>query len=169
MWWRINMAVTLVLEDGTGLTNSTSYVSIAEFKAYWTQNGVDYTSETDDTIALWVNSGSTFADSYFCYGGIIANMDQALEVPRTGWYDSRGNSIDNSVPTQLKNAVCEFAGIRQATRDTTETTGIKSKSAGPISVTYSSGSIGERVKYTSANKYMRGLLCANSGMMALPR
>jgi len=163
------MSVTLVLEDGTGLTNSTSYVSIAEFKAYWTQNGVDYTSETDDTISLWVNSATTFADSYFCYGGVVANADQALEVPRSGWYDSRGNSLDNTVPIQLKNAVCELAGIRQANRDTTDTTGIKSKSAGPVSVTYSSASIGARVKYTTADAYMKGLLCSGGAMLALPR
>ena len=163
------MSVTLVLEDGTGLTNSTSYVSIAEFKTYWTQNGVDYTGETDDTIALWVNSATLFADGYYCYGGVVASQEQALEVPRTGWYDQRGNSLDNSVPTQLKNAVCELAGIRQAERATTESTGIKSKSAGPISVTYGSSTMGARIKYTGADAYMKGLLCQGGVMLALPR
>ena len=163
------MAITIILEDGTGLTNSTSYVSIAEFKAYWTQNGVDYTAETDDTIALWVNNATKYADDYYCYGGSVANDDQALLVPRIGWYDARGNSLDDSVPTQLKNAVCEIAGIRKTTRATTETTGIKSKTVGPMSVTYGSASIGARVTYTGANACMKGLLCSGGGMTALPR
>ena len=163
------MAVTIIVEDGTGKSDATSYVSIAEFKAYWTQNGVDYTGETDDNIALWVNNATRYADDYYCYGGRIANDDQALLVPRIGWYDSRGNSLDNTVPTQLKNAVCEIAGIRQTERASTETTGIKSKKAGPISVTYSDASVGARIKYTGADAYMKGLLCSGGGMTALPR
>ena len=164
------MAVNIIVEDGTGKSGATSYVSIAEFKAYWNQKGVTtYDSTADDTLAVWLNEATLLADSYFCYGGVIYSTEQALQVPRLNWYDRNGNSLDGTVPTQLKNAISELAAERQGTTVTKETDGIKRKTVGPLTVEYRGGG-GSSVSYPSADIYMIGLLCSvSSGSIALPR
>lgn len=156
------MAITIVVEDGTGKTDSTSYVSIADFKTYWTQHGTDYTSESDDTIALWLNEATFYADSYYCWCGSITNEDQALQWPRTGMYDRNGYSIDDDViPMYLQYAICELAGTRQGTSETIVTAGVKSKSVGPLSVEYTGGG-GETKTYVQANNYLASFICDNA-------
>lgn len=154
------MAVEFVVEDGTGLTNSTSYVSVAEFQQYWENRGTVYSSES--SIQKWLNEATAYADLTYCWGGTIADDDQALLVPRIGWADVYGRDLDDSVPTYLKNGVCELAAARQGVDpEASSTVGVASKSYGPVSVSYRGGSNGQSVKYPTAEKWF--------GMMMLCR
>jgi len=127
------MAVNIIVEDGTGKTDATSYVSIAEFKTYWTQKGITHT-EDDDTIAVWLNSATQYADYLVRWGGDIYSYDQALQIPRINWVDMSGRILED-VPTQVKNGVCELAQLLQGDTITNDQ-GIASESYGGISVTY---------------------------------
>ena len=163
------MPITIVVEDGTGKTNATSYVSVAEFEAYWTARGVDYTTTpSDDTIAIWLNNATAYADSFYKWGGIIATDAQALSIPRVNWYDKDGRRLDMIVPSFIKNGICELAAIRQSDNfETTTSEGVKSESYGPVSVTYTSDSGSAKVTYTTAMSWFkRGL--APVGLRAIP-
>ena len=119
------MAIEFVVEDGTGLSTSTSYVSLAEFRQYWENKGVDYSSAggtTDASIQAWLNEATQYADVTVCWGGILSDEDQALAIPRTSWVDIYGRDVDDSVPDYLKNGICELAGKRQGTDPETSTT-----------------------------------------------
>jgi len=161
------MAITIVVEDGTGLTNATSYVSIAEFKAYWAERGITRT-ESDDTIAIWLNLASQFADAHYDWDGQIASDEQALLIPRVNWCDKQGRDLDDSVPGFIKNGVCELAAIRQSDNfETTSTTGVKSESYGPVSIAYSGDSGSSKVLYTTATQYFKQGL-APIGLRVIP-
>lgn len=155
------MAISFIVEDGTGLTNSTSYVSVAEFYQYWENKGVDYT-DTDTyptaTIQAWLNDATAYADLTKHWAGAISDEDQALAVPRTGWSDCYGRDVDDSVPTYLKNGVCELAGSRQGTDpESTAEYGVASHRYGPVSVTYRGGANGQSVTYPTADRWFAKL------------
>ena len=153
------MAIQFVVEDGTGLTNSTSYVSVAEFIQYWENRGTTYSSES--SIQKWLIEDTAYADLTYCWGGNIADDDQALDVPRVGWADVYGRDLDDSVPTYLKNGVCELAAARQgADPESSSDVGVASETYGPVSVSYRSGTNGQTVTYPTAVKWFgKMLLC----------
>jgi hypothetical protein len=106
------MAIIFILEDGTGKTDSTTYVSVAEFRQYFENRGKTFT-EIDADIEPWLNEATTYADCNYQWSGVIFDEDQALEVPRSYWYNSRGVDISETVPLELKNGVSELAFARQ--------------------------------------------------------
>ena len=162
------MAIIFVVEDGTGLTNSTSYVSVAEFVQYWENKGTDYSATAEATAQAWLNEATDYADNTYCWGGSLGDEDQALAVPRDGWNDVYGRDLDDSVPTFLKNGVAELAGIRQgADPESSVSVGVSSESYGPVSVSYKGSSPGTTVKYTTAEKWF-GKLQLCGGLRAWP-
>lgn len=104
---------TLIVEDGTGLSTSNSYVSVLEADAYfdthpyyadaWADMGLP-----DKERALI--SATMQLDSLVHWYGYITNSTQALDWPRTGVYDNEGRLIaSNVIPTQVKYATMEMA------------------------------------------------------------
>lgn len=127
--------MTLVVEDGTGLPNSESYVSEVTFKAYSDARGFNYSTYTDTQIEQACRRGAQFVDSYrFRFSGFRTNRHaQAMEWPRVGaayntdtpgraqmpdlighfdeGYHSYGLGYDyvpsNVIPVEVMNAQCE--------------------------------------------------------------
>jgi len=168
------MSLSVIVENGSGLSNSTTYVSVQEFRDYWTQRGIDYSSTlyADSTIGIWLNEATDYADQYYCYNGIKrikTEATQALEVPRDSWYDKDGYSLDVTVPDGLKNAIYTLSSERKGVdSNTISETGIANKKIGPVSVSYTNG--GEtKTKYIKANNYMKGLLEKTSGNLCLSK
>jgi hypothetical protein len=165
------MAVQFVVEDGTGLSTSTSYVELAEFRQYWENKGVDYSvvgGTTDAQVQVWLNEATAYTDLTYCWPGALVDEDQALAVPRTGWVDVYGRDLDDSVPTYLKNGVCELAGTRQGTDpEAVSEVGVSSQSYGPVSVSYSGGRNGQTITYPTASKWF-GKMQQCGGLRAWP-
>lgn len=104
-----------VVEDGTGLDNSTSYVDIAfadDFKPDWAGTGK---SSSQKEAALM--EGTAYIDSMYGYQfkGQPLVSDQNLEFPRSYAYNRYGNQIEG-VPRDLKRACVLYA--QQALNDT---------------------------------------------------
>ena len=140
------MAIQFEVENGTGKSDATSYVSVAEFEQYWLNKGVDYTgaSYPDTTIQAWLNIATEYIDEHYAFYGYATDYDtQALQWPRTGLRDNKGNLIDgDDIPTELKNAVFRMA--REAISGTVDleakrAEGVQSKRIGPVSITYKTG------------------------------
>lgn len=160
------MAIEFVVEDGTGLSTSTSYVSVAEFVQYWENKGTDYSATSEAIVQAWLNEATAYADLSKCWGGTISDDDQALLIPRTGWNDVYGRDLDDSVPTFLKNGVCELAGKRRGVDpESSVATGISSKSFGGISVSYKGN--GAETKYPTADKWFSKMM-GGGGLKAWP-
>lgn len=165
------MAIEFVVEDGTGLETSTSYVSLAEFRQYWENRGVDYSlagGTTDSMIQVWLNEATAYADITYHWGGFLYDEDQALAIPRTSWVDVYGRDIDESVPDPLKNGICELAAKRQGVDpEASLDVGLSSQSYGPVSVSYKGSSGKKIVSYPTADKWFN-LLLMDSGLRNWP-
>lgn len=79
------MASTLVVEDGTGLANASSYTSAADLKAYATARGVDLGNDDAivDQLAIKAMDYIEANRSYFAGWRAFPNT-QRLEWPREG-------------------------------------------------------------------------------------
>lgn len=104
---------TLVVEDGTGLTNANSYVTIAESIDFLSLNvnSAAYWEDLDDEIKIQVLiMASSYLDQYVDWYGNKTVETSGLRWPRENVKDLDGILIaDNIVPTQVKRATCDFA------------------------------------------------------------
>lgn len=96
--------VNLVVEDGTGLPDSNSYISIAEAKEYATNRGIDL--GTDDTIAANLILAADYMETTGPYKGVMVNSMQALSFPRTE-ITYRGEDFEG-VPPSVKKAQAQL-------------------------------------------------------------
>lgn len=161
--------MALVLVSTPGASNANSYEEVAEADEYfdarlplatpWGESDVDKeillvmgTRSLDamfrGTRVLVPASGSTAA--YYlvrrAWTGQPSTTTQRLAWPRTGMFDGNGNAIDPAViPTELKEALAEYAGqlsLKDRTLDNAVAVGgIKSVSAGSVSVSFRDGAI----------------------------
>ena len=51
------MSIQFVVEDGTGKSTATAYITVAEFKQYWENRGRTFT-QNDATIQSWINQAT---------------------------------------------------------------------------------------------------------------
>lgn len=110
--------MAFVLETGAGLTNSTSYSSVAEADAYFADRGTPAawsaasTAEKEEALV----DGAQYIDLKYIFKGSRVNRDQAMEFPRVGVRD-RGWVLDSdSIPERLKQANAE-AGLLALSED----------------------------------------------------
>ena len=106
------MAFSFVVEDGTGLSTATSYISTSfaddyfEIDTFTTVWGALSTAEKEGRLA-WA---TRLLDQKVKWKGYRTTTTQALAWPRTGVYTREGEAIaSDEIPTQLKEAVCEMA------------------------------------------------------------
>lgn len=104
--------MTLIVEDGSGKTDSESYASVAEADTYHTNFG--NTGWTGTTIAKEValRNATQFLDTEYhrLWKGARVDDDQALDWPRAFIQDEDGFAIESDiVPVKLKNAAIELA------------------------------------------------------------
>lgn len=104
--------MAIIVEDGTGLANANSFISVAGADAYWAEV---------TTPALW-NAANTAAkeaalvqatrymEKRFAtrYKGTRASSAQALAFPRTGLYDETGKAL-TGLPVSIARACAEYA------------------------------------------------------------
>ena len=112
----------LVVEDGTGLDDANTYVSIADGDTYHGLFGNEvWTDATDDEKATALVNATQYVDFRWRFLGCPAYpatatvLGQALQWPRDNGqggslYDNRGNEIPpDTLPFQVVNATLEYA------------------------------------------------------------
>lgn len=136
--------MALVLDATPGGVSANSYATVAEADTYHESRlyVTDWTGATtpDKTAALVM--ATRLLDQMYEWAEWSSSTTQALQWPRNGMLDflELSNIPSTDIPVQLKNATSEFArqllvGDRSADDDV-ETKGIKSLSAGPVSLTF---------------------------------
>jgi hypothetical protein len=134
--------MALTVEDNTGLAAADSYVSVAEFRAYATNRGIEAVGDlSDDEAEQKLRQGFDYVNSQWRYTSVPKTNDQAGEFPRVDLSDGMGR-VFNTVPNRVKQAQCAAAieAISGPLFVTAERGGkVKSESVGPISVTYEDG------------------------------
>lgn len=108
---------TIIVEDGTGLVNSNSYVTLAEADTYFTDTGNAGWAGSDDFKNQNLINATTAMDATYGLRYISWLRDpvtQALLWPREQVWDRHSRRIvQQSVPQVLKNAQFEMALLAQ--------------------------------------------------------
>ena len=137
--------MTLIVEDGSGKSDSESYISVADASSYHTARGnTAWAALATDALreAALRRATDYMRQAYRSRGqGYKVNEDQALDWPR---YDVEveGYAIDSDiVPTEVKNACAELA-LRASAADLNPdlTQGVAREKVGQIEVEYDKAS-----------------------------
>jgi hypothetical protein len=137
--------MALIVEDGSGKSDSESYISVADASSYHTARGnTAWAALATDALreAALRRATDYMRQAYRSrWQGYKVNEDQALDWPR---YDVEveGYAIDSDiVPTEIKNACAELA-LRASAADLNPdlTQGVLSEQVGSIQVTYDKAS-----------------------------
>lgn len=136
--------MSLEVEDGTGKSNSESYISVADATAYHTARGnAAWALLTTAQMEAAARKATDYMRQVYRsrWKGYKVNENQALDWPR---YDVEveGYAVDSDiVPTEVKNACAELA-LRASAADLNPdlTQGVLSEQVGSIQVTYDKAS-----------------------------
>lgn len=103
--------VNLIVEDGSGISDSNSYCDLDFALEYCINHG--YTSwidMTEDEQKVYLIKGTSFVDNFYEWKGYKRTSVQSLEFPRNGLIDNNRTEI-LGIPNNLKKAVIEAAFI----------------------------------------------------------
>lgn len=130
--------IQFVVETGTGKTDATSYITVAEFKQYWENRGRSFT-QADVVLQSWINQATEYIDYTFQFKGCKVSDDQSLQFPRYGVIKFNGILIDSDiVPVQIKNSTAYIAcQVGDSINLNPLQTNIRSETYGPVSKSYS--------------------------------
>jgi uncharacterized protein YbdZ (MbtH family) len=115
--------MAFLVEDGTGLENSNSYVSVADADIYATdRNKTDWIALTNEQKQFSLINSTDYIDKNYDWIGDKNTREQALKWPRSNAVDSEGFDIDNDiVPKEVANATIEAAFLDSEGTDLNET------------------------------------------------
>ena len=154
--------MSLIVEDGTGLSNSESYCSETFADTYHENRGnSDWLLVVDKEAALRKATEYMLQVYRFKWTGYRAVSTQALDWPRSMVYlndYAEEVSISSTiVPTEVKNACAELAlktyTDTQLLADMTDN--VVKEIIGPITVQYSDSSADKYKSYSAVNSMLR--------------
>lgn len=104
------MAVTLIVEDGTGRSDANAIVSLAAFKTYCDDRGKDYSAYSDPLLNEAIIRASAFmVNAYVWQGQKINRRLQAMPFPRYAVTDREGWPVlPTEIPREYTDACCEI-------------------------------------------------------------
>lgn len=140
--------MSLIVEDGSGLSTAESYLSVADCGTYHTNRGNAAWTGTDPLKEIALRKATQYLDAVYgrSFQGARVTVTQALAFPRydvelDGWV-----ILSTTIPQRLKDATAELA-VRALTedlladQDTPGSIESESVTVGPISTstTYAGG------------------------------
>lgn len=78
------MAIAIIVEDGSGVTNANSYSTVTNAREYAASRGVVLPSDNDEVAAMLIRSADYLEAQACRYQGRRATSAQSLEWPRVG-------------------------------------------------------------------------------------
>ena len=151
----------MIVEDGSGKTDSESSVSVADCTAYHLKHGGEAWDSIDNQEAA-LRKATQYLDSMYWWKGAPKNYAQALRWPRVGvtvdGYDLPGDAL----PAKLKAACCELAAKGDLFADV-DAQHVTEVTVGPISRTLSAPSNGGQKRYAAVDALVRELIAGGSG------
>jgi len=154
--------MAFVVEDGTGLVDSNSYVAVQEYRDYYTDRGIDKSSETDAQIEGYLVRSTEFVDLVFEFSEDTLTTTQALEFPRLI------DEVDTLLPTRVVYATIimgnNLATVSDPYTDANKNIQSKKEKVGPIEtdISYATGGDAKpsnpAVNYPSVIAYLKPYL-----------
>jgi len=132
--------MALEVETGTGSATAESYLSVADYRAYWTARGVDTASSTDAQVEVALRAATQYLDAVYTgrWKGERATTAQRLDFPRLGVLLDGVLQNASPLPRNLREATAELAR-----RHLTDTTGLLPDTGTKRDVVQESTTVGE--------------------------
>lgn len=111
--------MAFVVEDGSGLSTATSWISVADADTYATEVGLTAWTGSNSVKQTALIKAQRYITQLYrgSWKGVRSNETQALDWPRYGVYDVDGFLIaSTTIPQALKEAQVELA-VRALTAD----------------------------------------------------
>jgi len=156
--------MAIEVEDGTGKTNSNSYISEADFATYASDRGITVTGTASE---LLIQAMDYIEQQPF--KGWKYTDDQALQWPRGGVYID-GYYVDvDEIPQLLQEALCEVAlGVDAGNNPlATQDRMTKREKVGDIEVEYSESSRATAYLAAAESKLQKLLKAGSGGISAV--
>ena len=132
--------MSLIVEDGSIVTNANSYVTITEARAYATARALSLPALDDDLEPLLISAMDYLESKRSQYQGTKTEpAAQALQWPRTGVQIDCTDFPSNAIPKELKDAQCRLACEQASGVDILPTkTGpfVTEETVGPLTTKY---------------------------------
>lgn len=164
-------SISLVVEDGTGLSDANSYCNLDYALEYCVMKGYsNWQTLSEDMQKVYLIRGTEFVDNFYNWKGRRGRASQSLSFPRIDLYDEDHYQI-HGIPDKLKKACIEAAFLNASSgSDTLFTTkdengAVKRQKVDSLEVEYFSNQQNETnqasVDYTTIydilNKLLKGL------------
>lgn len=105
--------MTLIVEDGTGLTTANGYIAASYFTTHFTDRGIDVSAYNTAAVEAAIVRATDYVDKRFGpkFRGFRKTRLQALEWPRLDAFDNDDYLYysEDAVPRPLEKAVAEYA------------------------------------------------------------
>lgn len=153
--------MALIVEDGTGMPNAESYVSVATADAYHAAMGNTEWAEAETTAKeVALRRGTQYIDTRYAFVSEPRNATQALAWPRVGY------------PWPVKaitSATCELAlrGLSSALYVDAGDAPVTRETVGPITVEYGASINDGQTRYSVVDDLLRSLLVAGGSRLSL--
>lgn len=153
----------MTVEDGTGLSTSDSYVSVAEADAYFSARGISEWAEIaagkkENLLVI----ATDYIDTAYRWRGKKATVEQSLQFPRESCIDNEG-FLREGVPSEVKKAVFECAMLLGKDNEVysveDENGAVVSEKIGELAFTYAAkDKMKESTRYDVLNLKVKGLV-----------
>lgn len=135
------MAVTIIVEDGSGVPNANSYIDLQYAKDYLEERG--HKIPSDEELAPMLINAIDFMESLTRYKGTRTHQDQELQFPRSGLCDDGIEIVGNTIPQDIKRAqaqlVADTVDSGKPLLSTKSTYALKKRILGPLTQEYATG------------------------------
>jgi hypothetical protein len=153
----------MIVEDGTGINDANSYVSVEFADNYFSARGASGWAELETEAKEQALIRATdYIDNIFQWCGKKATAEQSLRFPRVNLKDYEGIEIVG-IPTVLKQSVCDVALVSSGGTELFEVAeqngDVVSETITSLSFTYSKTerTTTSKTLFDSVNTKLRGL------------
>jgi hypothetical protein len=154
--------MALIVEDGTGLVDAESYVSIVDCGTYCTAHGLSAWTGADAVKEAALRNATQYIDTNYSFKYEKTYVDQALEFPRYYW------EWDDPVMNRVRAACCELA-VKALSgslyTDVVAQQTIKVK-VGPIEKTTTPSASGQ-VNYKQVDSLLKGVILGGGSVAVI--
>ncbi|WPJ68565.1 hypothetical protein OMDBNIEC_00079 [Salmonella phage STP-SP5] len=158
------MEIPLIVEDGTGVKDANSYISIEQARTFAAMRGITLPSE-DEVLKTKIFDAMDFVEGYAQrFKGRKANPQQELQWPRCGVILDGVTLPQSPLPKALINAVCQLTADSSLTgplNGKTTSYAVKRTKVEGLEIEYATGSTaqaGPAKTYDKAMTFLNPLL-----------
>lgn len=130
--------MTLVIENGSGLEDSNTYIGLEDARALALTRGISLSTSDEVLSAQLVNAADRIGTYEPRFSGRRVNGEQGLSYPRENSYRFGASLPNDAIPKELKLAQITIANILEEGGDiwATSYAGITRETVGPITTEY---------------------------------